>query len=187
MTTATWISQEPLLGASVPGAATADPPVTLAAGTVVGPAQPIGTIKRFYDSLGVYGAGQFMYLPGVAALKVGDLVTYNLSAGISYTDAVVTRWAGTAQSGLPLAVAMTANTSTTNFSWYQVQGAAVCNITGTVASGDKAYWQLTGTIGSTIAAGKQVVGASAFSTGVVPITGQAVYTIDFPYVQSQIS
>lgn len=186
MTTATWITQDPLLGSSVPGA-TADSPVVLSAGTVVGPAQPVGTTRRFYDANGVFGAGIFMYLPGVAALRVGDLITYNLSAGISYTDAVVKRWDGTVQTGLPLAVAMTANTSATNFSWYQVQGAAVCNITGTVASGDKAYWQLTGTIGSTLAAGKQVVGASAFSTGVVPITGQAVYTIDFPYVQSQIS
>ena len=62
------------------------------------------------------------------------------------TDATVTRWGGTAYSGQPLAIAMTANTSTTTFSWYQIEGAAVVNTSGTVAAGDVANYASTATV-----------------------------------------
>lgn len=188
MTTATWVSQDTLLGSSFPGAA-ADAVVTSTSGTTnYGPLVKPGTVRRFEDSTGVYGAGTFIYLPGVASLAVGDVVTYTISAGVaSATDATVTRWAGTANSGAAVAVAMTANTSATTFSWYMVQGAAVVNTNGTVAAGDRAFWQATATVSSTAVAGKQVLGMTAASANGVPSANKAVYLIDWPCVQSQIT
>jgi hypothetical protein len=145
-------------------------------------------MRRFVDLSGKFGAGMFIYLPGVAATAVGDVVQYNLSAGVAAaTDATTVRWAGTANTGEALAVAMTANISATTFAWYQVQGAAVVNTNGTVAAGDKAFWQATAVISSSAVAGKQVLGMKAFSANGVPAANQAVYTIDFPCVQSQIT
>jgi len=176
MTTATWASLDLQLGGSVPGAS-ADTPAT----------QAIGTIKRFFDTTGLYGVGEFIYLPGVASLAVGDVVEYNLSAGVAaLTDATVVRWAGTAGTGKALAIAMTANTSATTYSWYQIGGAAVVNTNGTVAAGDKAFWQATATVSTTQVNGKQVLGMSAFSANGVPSANKAVYTIDRPHAQGQI-
>lgn len=187
MATATWVQQDSQLGGSFPGAA-ADANVTgLASGTSYGPNPPVGTMRRFSDSLGKFGAGTFIYLPGVASLAVGDVVTYVISAGVASTDATVTRWAGTANSGAAVAIAMTANTSTTTFSWYQVQGAAVVNTNGTVAAGDRAFFQATAVVSSSAVAGKQILGMTATSANGVPIANQAVYTIEFPEVQSQIT
>lgn len=190
MTTATWVSQDVQLGSSAPGGS-ADTTITSTSGnTTYGPPVGIGTIKRFFDSTGKYGAGQFIYLPGVSGLNVGDVVQYHLSDGNSaVTGSVVVRWAGTANTGEPLAVATTANTSATNFSWYQVQGAAVVNCSGTVAAGNAAYFANTAIVSTTVAGGKQVLGMRAASAnGAAGLTNvQAVYDLDFPCVQSQIT
>jgi hypothetical protein len=190
MTTATWVPLEQTLGGSVPGAS-ADSASSGGGGPTVGVAgalPPVGAIRKFYDSTGKYGVGEFIYLPGVASLAVGDVVSYNLSAGVNgTTDATVVRWAGTANTGSPLAVAMTANTSSTTYSWYQIEGAAVINTSGTVAAGDSAYWSSTATLKSAAAAGKQVLGAIAFSANGVPAANQAVYTINRPHSQGAIT
>lgn len=188
MTTATWASQDLSIGGpSVPGNA-ADAVVTSQAGAAYGPPVTVGSMRRFWDSTGKYGAGTFIYLPGVASLAVGDVVTYVISAGVAAaTDATVTRWAGTANTGAAVAVATTANTSATTFSWYQIQGAAVVNTSGTVAAGDAAFFSATATIKTAAVAGKQILGMQASSANGVPIANQAIYTLDFPCVQSQIT
>lgn len=188
MTTATWVSIDTLAGSSVPGSA-ADAVVTStsAAATSYGPNPPVGTIRRFYDSTGKYGIGEFIYLPGVASLAVGDVVNYLISAGVSAaTDATVTRWAGGAYSGMPVAIATTANTATTTFSWYQIGGAAVVNVSGTVAAGDKAMYLTTATVATAAVSGKQIIGMVAASAQSVPASLQAIYTLDRPHVQSQV-
>src|SRR5437879_5684716 len=86
-------------------------------------AVPLGTIIEATDA--TYGSGLFIYLKGVASTVVGDVVTYN-----GYTGAT-TRWAGTAITGMPVAAAMSANTATTSFAWYQISGNAVLNTSGT--------------------------------------------------------
>lgn len=187
MAVATWGSIDTLAGGAVAPGGAADSIVTTQAGVSIGPPLPIGSLRRFSDLTGKYGAGSFIYLPGVASLTVGDVVTYNQSAGVSYTDATVARWAGVANSGGVAAVAMTANTSATTFSWYQLQGAAVINTSGTVAASDRAFFAATGAVQSTAVGGKQLLGATAFSANGVPATNQAVYTIDFPHIQSQIT
>ena len=187
MTTATWVCVDNILGSSVPGAA-ADTAVTStsAAATNYGPSPPMGTVRRFYDNTGRMGFGEFIYLPGVASLAVGDVVNYLISAGVSSaTDATVTRWAGTASTGLPLAIATTANTSTTTFSWYQIGGAALVNTSGTVAAGDKAMYLTTATVATAAVSGKQIAGMIAASNNSAG-PNQAIYTIDRPHVQTQI-
>jgi len=186
MTTASWAALDQLGGSSCPGDA-ADAVYTTPGGTSYGPQIPVGTVRRFIDLSGKYGVGEFIYLPGVASLAVGDVVEYNLSAGVAAaTDATVVRWAGTAGSGKALAIAMTANTSATTYSWYQIGGAAVVNTNGTVAAGDKAFWQATATVSTTQVNGKQVLGAVAFSANGVPSANKAIYTIDRPHAQGQV-
>ena len=186
MAVASWGNEDPQFGGTVPGGS-ADSIVTTQAGVAIGPALAVGTVRRFRDTTGKYGAGEFIYLPGVASLAVGDVVTYVLSAGVSYTDAAVVRWTGTANTGAPIAIATTANTAASQFSWYQIQGGAVVNTSGTVAANDKAYFAQTATLGSTAVGGKQVLGVTASSANGVPASNQAIYTLDFPCVQSQIT
>lgn len=187
MTTATWIPLDNVLGGSVPGAAADAAPTSQSGVALNGGAIPVGAIRKFLDSSGKFGVGEFIYLPGVASLAVGDVVEYNLSAGVNgTTDATVVRWAGTAGTGKPLAVAMTANTSATTFSWYQIGGAAVINTNGTVAAGDKAFWEATAVVATAQVNGKQMLGAAAFSANGVPAANQALYTIDRPHAQGQV-
>ena len=187
MAVATWGNEDPQAGGFAPGATSFDDIVSTQAGVKIGPPVPVGTMRRYRDTTGKYGTGEFIYLPGVSALAVGDVVTFVTSAGVSYTDAAVVRWAGTANTAAPLAVATSAITTTTQFGWFQVQGAAVVNTSGTVAASDKAFFSATATLQSTSVAGKQVLGAVASSANGVPITNQAIYTLDFPCVQSNIT
>lgn len=139
---------------------------------------PIGTIVRAKDP--TYGFGTFIYLRGVASLAQGNMVAFNQLTGN------VTRWDGTNQLGEPLAVAMAAHGAGT-FGWYQIQGAAIVSISGTVAARDRAFWQATGVVSSTLVASKQVMGMSAASANGVPSAGFAIYTIMFPHVQGQLT
>lgn len=144
----------------------------------------LGAIRRGTDP--GLGEGEFIYLKGVASLTVGDLVTYNALTG------AVTRWDGTANTGFPLAVAMSAP-SATQCGWFQISGNAIANCSGTVAAGDKVFWQAVATVSSTAVAGKQVLGAQAASANNATINGaaigaaKAVYTINRPFVQGQIT
>jgi hypothetical protein len=73
---------------------------------------PLGFIITMTDT--TYGSGEFIYLKGAASTAIGDVVSYNAFTGAT------TRWAGTAITGVPLAVAMSANTSTSGYGWYQI-------------------------------------------------------------------
>lgn len=133
------------------------------------------------------GGGEFIYLKGVASLVAGDVVSYN-----GYTGAT-TRWAGTANTGIPLAVAVTANTSSSAYGWFQIGGNAVVTCSGTVAAGDSAFFSATAAVKTAAAAGKQVLNAVAASAngatvgGVALAATQAVYTIQRPFAQGAIT
>lgn len=143
---------------------------------------PLGSRVRARDTSATnnQGEGEFVYLKGVAATAAGDVVEYDNNAGTT------TRWAGTANKGKPLAVAMSANVAN-QFGWYQVEGLSVANISGVVAAGDSAYWQATATISSTAVAGKQLMGAIAVSANGVPSAGKALYQLTAPHGQGQIT
>lgn len=139
---------------------------------------PLGTIVKAVDP--TYGEGEFIYLTGVASTAAGDVVSYNSTQGATV------RWAGTANEGRPLAVAMSANVAS-QYGWYQIAGNAVANISGTVAAGNPMYWQATATISATAVAGKQVLGAIAAGANGTPATGKAVINIERPHSQGAIT
>ena len=74
---------------------------------------PLGTTMRAYDP--VYGAGEFIYLKGVASTVVGSWVTYAMDDGS--TALIVPDVIG------PVAVAMSANVAN-QYGWYQISGKA---------------------------------------------------------------
>ena len=134
----TWISGgNTPLGYPVPG--TVDTGVTR--DSVVYPSVPIGTTARFTDTGSTrLGSGTFIFLPGVTSTVAGDVVTYRQSAGTDVSGdvndgAATERWAGTANTGAPLAVATAATNTQAKWGWYQIQGGAIVNVSGTVTAG----------------------------------------------------
>ena len=139
---------------------------------------PLGTIVDAYDP--TYGAGKFIYLYGVAANVVGYVVTYNVLTGIT------TAIPNTANLGTPFAVSMTANTSTTTGSWYQIQGAAVIKKTAVkVSPAVKLYISATpGRLMPTAASGKQALNVITQNAAtVLSATSTITALINYPFAQ----
>jgi hypothetical protein len=141
------------------------------------PAVP-GQIVKGFDP--VYGMGEFILLKGVASTAVGSLVIYNTT---SYTT---TLCPVTANLGSPVAISMTANTSSSNWSYYQIEGVAVVaksavGLATNVAIGVSS----TGKVG-TSASGKQILGArTANSTVSATTTVQLI--LNRPHLQGRIT
>lgn len=124
----------------------------------------VGTIVRGFDATN--GAGEFVYIPGVAALAVGSLVTWN---PVDKTTTIVTN---TAKLGFPVAVAMSANTTTTSYSWAQISGvASVLKSAAVIAKLARiAISATTGSVLGSSTAGKFVMGAVAVNSTVSATT-----------------
>ena len=139
------------------------------------PAVP-GQIVKGFDP--VYGMGEFILLKGVASTAVGSLVIFNTT---SYTT---TLCPVTANLGSPVAISMTANTSSSNWSYYQIEGVAVVaksavGLANNVAIGVSS----TGKVG-TSASGKQILGArTANSTVSATTTVQLI--LNRPHLQGR--
>jgi hypothetical protein len=115
---------------------------------------PLGTIVRAVDP--TYGAGEFIYLTGVANTAVGSWVTYDV-------DAATVLLAANAKGSV--AIAMSANVAS-QFGWYQISGIAN-GIGSTVSIGDNADLYATatgGTVGSTVVTGDRIWGAESRET-----------------------
>lgn len=99
--------------------ATTDAGFTPTNGSTVYPSPPgaPGMIVKANDP--TYGTSEFILLKGVGSTVVGSVVTYNQS---TYTTTLAP--AGTNIPG-PVAVAMSANASTSTWGWYQISGLAV--------------------------------------------------------------
>jgi hypothetical protein len=166
----TWISESTQIGWTAPGNVDVDMKV------------PAGTVATFRDA--VLGGGEFIYLLGAANTILGSVVTYQLSDGVSLNGTTVL-WAGTANTGAPVAVA-TAAIVAAKWGWYQIGGAAIVATSGTVAAGNPLYYQTTGVVQAAAVNGKQIMGAVAGSANGVPTTNQTIVTLDRPMVQSQI-
>lgn len=144
-----------------------------------------GTIVSGRDS--TYGGGEFIYLQGVSGLSVGSLVTYNPETGAVTLSPTTTA----TFSGQPLAVAMAANTSASNYSWYQIAGAALINKLTTVnfAPGVAVYVAATaGEVTSAAASGNQILNAFTINAATVAsATTQITVQINRPFIQGQIT
>lgn len=192
--TPVWVSVDLQLGWTQPGKV--DTGRLASDGvTPIAPSIPIGTIARFRDTSSLaLGMGTFIFLPGVTSTARGDVVSWRGSSGVGTSGdlnggAATARWAGTANTGYPLAVATNDSTSQLQWGWYQLQGAAVINITGTITAGNASYFGQVGQLETAAAAGgKQVLGCQASSAaGGLLETTKAVFTINNPCVQSQIT
>lgn len=145
----------------------------------------------------VLGGGTFAYVQYTGTVTAGAVVELSgsiVSSGARY-DVSAAAWAGTANTGKPLGVALAA-ASAGQWGWVQVQGIAVTNISGTVAAGDKQFWQASGVMSSTVVASKQVINAVAASannitygsgTGAVTLSGQALIVLNRPCAQGAIT
>lgn len=167
----TWISESVQIGWTAPGNIDVDMKV------------PGGTVATFRDA--VLGGGEFIYLRGVANTILGSVVSYQLSDGVSL-NGTTALWAGTANTGLPVAVA-TAAIVASNWGWYQIGGAAIVATSGTVAAGNPLYFQAAGVLQAAAVNGKQIEGATASSANGVPTTNQTIVTIDRPSVEGQVT
>jgi hypothetical protein len=142
------------------------------------PAVP-GQIVKGFDP--VYGMGEFILLKGVASTAVGSLVIFNTT---SYTT---TLCPVTANLGSPVAISMTANTSSSNWSYYQIEGVAVvAKSTGLgLATNVAVGVNSIGKVG-TSASGKQILGArTANSTVSATTTVQVI--LNRPHLQGRVT
>lgn len=142
----------------------------------------IGTIAQYEDE--TQGPAEFIYLPGVAGVAAGDLVTYDLIPG----SPVVTRLTAAiaAASGRPVAVAI-APVGAGQFGWYQISGTAIVNIAGAGVVGPLYATATAGSGSSASTAGAQIDG-SRISTAVgTPAAGKVYATINRPRCQTQIT
>lgn len=114
----------------------------------------IGTKVSAVDS--TYGAGEFVYMPGVASTAIGSVVLIDMINGTT-TLAVHS----TAGRGI-LGVAMSAN-GAGSYGWYQVSGGNPNVLsTGTTAVGAKVYLTSTaGQVSTTVVATDGIDGAIA--------------------------
>lgn len=130
------------------------------------------------------GGGEFVYAKFSGTIAAGTVVelTPSISGGQIITQA--TAWAGTANTGRPLAVAV-ASGAANQWGWFQVSGNAVCTVQGTPAAGNPMYWQAAGVISATGVASKQVLGAVA-ATGVSQTIGQGSTAVTLSSTQAVV-
>jgi hypothetical protein len=110
--------------------------------------------------------GEFILLYGLASMSIGNVVGYN-----GYTG-VVNRTPA-ANSNLPIAVSLAANTDPLKLSWYQIRGNAVASV-GNPAPGSLLWYNNAGSLFVTATAGKQVLGAICGSGGNIVIDGTPI-------------
>lgn len=142
---------------------------------------PLGTIVEGQDS--TLGAGEFIYLAGVANTEAGSVVKYNSTTG---TTTLVPTTAG--GQGYPVAVAMAANASASTYGWYQIAGTALVVKGATdfpVGSPVYASGSTAGRVASAVGTTNQFYGMITANTASVSSTTSTIYvTLDRPGMQT---
>ena len=169
-------------------------PSNLVTGTGSGRQSFYNEVIRGYDA--ALGGGEFIYakFSGTIAANTVCELTPSLASGVVINSA--TAWAGTANTGKPLAVAVSAGVAG-QWGWFQVEGNAIVTSQGTPVAGNSVYWQAAGVVSPTAVAGKQVLNAQ-FSTAPSVVIGsgsnaitltstQAVVMLDRPFAQGAIT
>lgn len=138
---------------------------------------PLGSIVRADDP--VYGAGEFIYLKGLAATGVGTWVTYNGD------DMTTTLLAANAIG--PVAVAMGATVANT-FGWYQISGKAIGKAVAGFTDNANVYATATaGSVGASVVSGDRVKGAVGASAVGTPSAGLAEFEIARPFMDDGVA
>ncbi len=126
-----------------------------------------------------YGAGEFIYLKGVASTAVGSIVTY--SADDFSTALLAANAIG------PVAVAMSANVAN-QYGWYQIKGKAVGKVLASFADNANCYATATaGSIDDAIVAGDRVKGMKGASAIGTPSAGLAELEIEYPLMDDGLA
>jgi hypothetical protein len=135
-------------------------------------AHELGTIMRCKDE--TYGAGEFIYLQGVASTAVGSWVTYN--ADDNTTALLAANAIG------PVAVAMSACVAS-EYGWYQISGKAVGAALASYADNGLVYATATaGSVDDAVVAGDRVKLAKGASAVGTPSSGLAEFEIHRPFM-----
>lgn len=138
----------------------------------------LGTIVRAEDP--TYGAGEFIYLKGVASTVVGSMVDYD--------PYLATTALSPATGGIgPVAVSMSANVAS-QFGWYQIAGVAAVKAPNAMVAGAEVF-SLAATPGSVDDAavnGEQILNAKVSTTTGTPSSGLALIEINRPFHQGQV-
>lgn len=136
-------------------------------------AVPLGKVVRgvytgYASGSDNYGAGEFIYLKGVASTIATNIVAYDPLNG---TTTLATAAAhGTDTASFPVAVAMAATTAGT-YGWYQISGAALVRCTGSFNPNDDVYLAAaSGALTPTAVTGDAVLGC-------VPLASSSVTSI----------
>jgi len=137
----------------------------------------LGTIVQAVDP--TYGAGEFIYLKGVASTAVASWVTFNDDDGS--TDLLAANAIG------PVAVAMSANVAS-QYGWYQIRGKAVGKaLTGFVDNANVYATATAGSVDDAVVAGDRVKGAKGASALDTPSTGLAEFEINRPFMDDGLA
>ena len=133
---------------------------------------PTGTILRARH--GTYGAGEFIYLKGVASNTANAWVTYNLD------DGGVALLAANAIG--PVAVSMAATVANT-YGWFQIGGKAIGKALTGYADDALVYATATaGSVDDAVVAGDRVKNARGASAVGTPSAGLAEFEIARPFM-----
>lgn len=137
----------------------------------------LGDIVRAVDP--TYGAGEFIYLQGVASTAVGSWVTYNAD---DWTTALLA-----ANAIGPVAVAMSANVASQS-GWYQISGKAIgLVLTGFLDNANVYGTATAGSVDDTVVAGDRVQNAKGASAIGTPSGSFAEFEIQRPFVNDALA
>ncbi|WAL81318.1 hypothetical protein OYT13_15815 [Pandoraea sp. XJJ-1] len=191
-----FIAYDPLLGVvKLTDVDTVGPgPLNLVAGSGAGRQSFSFESIRGYDAN--LGGGEFVFAQAGGTIAAGTVCQFNESIVSGAIVDTAVAWAGTANSGDVLGVAMAALT-VGQWGWFQVGGHAIVTCQGAPVAGNPVYWQAAGVVSPTAVAGKQMEGAK-FSTAPAVTLGtgaaaivlsatQAVLLLNRPSAQGAIT
>lgn len=152
------------------------------------PAVRVGTIVKAVDP--IYGAGEFIYLPGQASSTVGALVTYIQGSGQNTGNNSIAMNPNTKDTARPLAVAMSANVSASKYSWYAISGCVPVKKTAVKVNPNVALYQsaTTGRVMPTVTSGGlMIIGVRAVPTATVAsATSTVLVELNRPHMQGVV-
>ena len=141
--------------------------------------QVLGTIVQANDvATTAYGAGEFIYLSGVASTVLGSWVTFNQDDNTTVLLA--------ANAIGPVAVAMSINVAS-QYGWYQLSGKGVGKVLSGFADDGDCYLTATaGSVDDADVAGDYVNGMKGASAIGTPSSGLAELELSRPFVNNGV-
>ena len=119
-----------------------------------------------------FGEGEFIYLKGVGSTVTTSWVTFDHSTGL--TTLLAANAVG------PVAIAMSANASTTSYGWYQIYGAGYGKSANAIAINTQIYGAGSGTVDDAVVDGDMIHNAKCISTIAGAVT-TGTFQIWYPY------